>query len=51
MESNTKLQTAGVICAGIMKILGWILLIGLGFVVLMCMVALECAKPKKNNYC
>ena len=52
MESNTKMQTAGVICAGIMKVL-WYLLIAAGLVLyLMVGVIIEAAKPSKNkNYC
>ena len=52
MESNTKMQTAGVICAVIKKLL-WYLLIAAGLVVYLIVgILIEAAKPSNNkNYC
>jgi hypothetical protein len=52
MEKYTKLQTAGIICAGILKLLWYLFLAAMGIFIFIGMVVLEAAKPSKNkNYC
>jgi len=49
MEINTKMQTAGIICAGIMKLLWYLFLAAAGVLIFIVMVLWEASKPNKNN--
>lgn len=51
MEKNTKLQTAGIICIGIVKLLWYLILIAAGVLIFITMVLVEASKPNKNNNC
>lgn len=49
METNTKMQTAGIICAGIMKLLWYLFLAAAAVLIFIVMVLLAASKPNKNN--
>lgn len=49
METNTKMQTAGIICAGIMKLLWYLFLAVAAVLIFIVMVLLAASKPNKNN--
>jgi len=51
MENNTKMQTAGIICAGILKLLWYLFLVSAGILIFITMVIWEAATAKNSNSC
>lgn len=51
METNTKMQTAGILINGIIKLLWYLFLATAGILFFITMVLVEAAKPTKNNGC
>lgn len=49
MDEHPKLQIAGIICAGILKLLWYLFLAAVGIFIFIWMVALEAAKQGKNR--
>lgn len=49
MESNTKMQTAGIILSGIMKLVWYLFLVSAGILIFITMVLWEASKPNKSN--
>jgi len=51
MEPNTKLEIAGIIISGILKLLWYLFLVAAGILIFITMLLWEASKPNKNNGC